>query len=140
MAKIDTALLKLRDPKFYLENFTKIKGKQTGALIPFKLREAQKDLFNVLREAMRVMILKARQLGFSTAVVGYFYHDTIMNPGTTTAIIGYNAALTSELLEKVKTLWKTTPVELRPTIQYNSKSEITFPAINSKVVLEVELS
>ena len=143
MAKLDFtipsdpegALSKLRDPKFYLENFTKIKGKQTGALIPFLLREAQKDLFNVMRTNHRVMILKARQLGFSTAVVGYFYHATITNPGTTTAIIGYNAALTSELLEKVKTLWKSTPAELRPTIQYNSKSEITFPSINSKILV-----
>jgi len=131
----DTVLSKLRDPKFYLENFTKIKGKETGGLIPFILRDAQKDLFNTLRTNTRIMILKARQLGFSTAVVGYFYHLTIMNPSTTTAIIGYNAALTSELLEKVKILYRSTPDELRPTIQYNSKSEITFPAINSKILV-----
>jgi len=132
---IDDAVERLKDPKFYLENFTKIKGKGTGSLIPFVLKEAQKDLFNALRNSSRVIILKSRQIGFSTAVVGYFYHDTITNPNTTTALIGYNAALTSELLEKVKTLYKSTPPELRPTIQYNSKSEISFPAINSKILV-----
>lgn len=71
----------------------------------------------------------------STALVGFFYHDTIMNPGTTTALIGYNADLTSELLEKVKTFYKTTPVELRPTIQYNSRHEISFPRMNSKILV-----
>ena len=133
--KEKNALEKMRDPKFYLENFTRIKGKGTGSYVRFILKEAQKDLFNTLRVAHRVIILKARQIGFSTAVVGFFYHDTIMNPNTTTALIGYNAALTSELLEKVKTLYKTTPPELRPTIQYNSKSEISFPAINSKILI-----
>ena len=98
--EINKYLEKLKDPKFYLENFTSIKGKKPGALVPFILNEAQKDLFNTVREWNRVIILKARQIGFSTAMVGYFYHDTITNPGTTTALIGYNSDLTSELLDK----------------------------------------
>ena len=125
---------KLKDPKFYLENFAKIKGKTPG-LIPFILNEAQKDLFNSLRVATRVIILKARQIGFSTAVTGFFYHKTIMTPGTNSALIGYNSDLTSELLDKVKTFYASTPTELRPTIQYNSKYEISFPKINSKIIV-----
>jgi len=63
--KIDKKLLKkLQDPKWYLENLTKIKTKQVGALVPFKLKEAQKDLFNTIRKHPRVIILKARQMGF----------------------------------------------------------------------------
>lgn len=124
----------LRDPKFYLENFTKIKTKE-GGLVPFRLNEAQKDLFNNLRNNRRIMILKCRQLGFSTAVTGYFYHSTIMNPGVTTALIGYNSDLVKELLDKVKTFYTTTPSELRPTIHYNSKYEFTFPKMNSKIMI-----
>lgn len=288
-------LNKLLDPKFYLENFTKIKGKTPG-LIPFVLNDAQKDLFNTLRVNPRVMILKARQIGFclspqtkillsnlewinldeiaigqeivsveesptvhkgslrrmkvavvegkrevfepafklkmsndkeliataqhrflsrikgdfpiewrsvgeivvgdeikilsltcnnrksdwwvekflpdnnswakviaieplgtqrmidlqtstktfiangyvshnSTAVTGYLYHKTITNPGTNTALIGYNSDLTAELLDKVKTIYRTTPRSIQPTIQYNSKYEITFPAIDSKILV-----
>jgi len=125
----------LRDPKFYLENFCKIKGKKPGKLIPFILNEAQKDLFNTVRRNPRVMILKARQMGFSTGMTGYFYHDTITTPGTTTALIGYNSDLTAELLDKVKTFYKSTPEQLRPTIHYNSKYEISFPAIDSKILV-----
>lgn len=127
-------LLKLRDPKFYLENFCKIKGKTPG-LIPFVLNEAQKDLFNVLRKFSRVIILKARQIGFSTAVTGFFYHKTITTPGTNSAIIGYNSDLTAELLDKIKTFWRTTPASMRPQIKYNSKYEISFPAIDSKILV-----
>ncbi len=125
----------LRDPKWYLEHYTKIKGKKPGSLVPFILNEAQKDLFNAVRKNARVVILKARQIGFSTAMVGYYYHKTITTPGTNTAIIGYNADLTAELLQKVKTFYKSTPLELRPTIEYNSKYEISFPAMDSKILV-----
>ena len=71
----------------------------------------------------------------STAVAGYLYHKAITNPGTNTALIGYNADLTMELLDKVKTFWRTTPEALRPQIQYNSKHEISFPVIDSKIII-----
>lgn len=125
---------RLKDPKFYLENFCKIKTKR-GGLEKFILKEAQKDLYNTLMLNNRVIILKARQMGFSTAVTGFLYHSAIMNPGTNTALIGYNAELTTELLDKVKTFWRTTPSELRPTIHYNSKYEISFPKIDSKIIV-----
>ena len=73
---------KIRDPKYYLETFCKIKTKEKGAgLQPFILNEAQKDIFNALRGPDRnIIIRKVRQLGFSTAITGFFYVDTIMNP------------------------------------------------------------
>lgn len=71
----------------------------------------------------------------STAVTGLFYHRTIMTPGINTALIGYNSDLTKELLDKVKTFYRTTPDALKPTIQYNSKFEITFPKIDSKIIV-----
>lgn len=71
----------------------------------------------------------------STAAVGYLYHRTISVPGTNTALIGYNSDLTAELLDKVKTFWRTTPESIRPRIQYNSKYEISFPAIDSKILV-----
>jgi len=71
----------------------------------------------------------------STGVVGWFYWNTVTTPGTNTAIIGYNSELTAELLEKVKTFLRTTPPEIRPTVHYNSKYEISFPAIDSKIIV-----
>jgi hypothetical protein len=125
---------KLLDPKFYLESFCKIKGKTPG-MMPFILNDAQKDLYNSLNTHSRIIILKARQIGFSTAVTGYLYHKTITTPGTNTALIGYNSDLTAELLDKVKTFYRTTPEQLKPKIQYNSKYEISFPSIDSKILV-----
>lgn len=71
----------------------------------------------------------------STLVSGYLYHRTITSPGMNTALIGYNADLTTELLDKVKTFYRTTAPELRPKIQYNSKYEISFPTLDSKILV-----
>ena len=127
-------LERMGDPKFYLENFCKIKGKTPG-LMPFILNEAQKDIFNTLRKESRVIILKARQIGFSTAITGFLYHKTIMTPGMNTVLIGYNTDMAAELLDKVKMFLATTPEEVRPTVHYNSKYEISFPKLNSKIIV-----
>jgi len=126
-------LKRIKDPKFYLENFTKIKARD--GLVPFKLNESQKDLFNILKKEKRVCILKSRQLGLSTGVIGYLYHKAITTPAINIAIIGYNADLTRELLDKVKTFLRTTPDKLRPTVKYDSKSEMTFPVMDSKIIV-----
>jgi len=125
---------KLLDPKFYIETFLKIKGKTPG-LIPFILNEAQKDFLNTFKKFNRMIVLKARQIGYSTVATASLYHRTIMNPGTNTAIIGYNSDLTSELLDKVKTFYSSTPHDLRPTVQYNSKYEMSFPKLGSKLLV-----
>src|ERR1035437_4759783 len=71
----------------------------------------------------------------STAVTGYLYHKTITTPGVTSAIVGYNNDLTAELLDKIKTFYRTSPESIRPTIHYNSKFEISFPKWDSKMIV-----
>ena len=71
----------------------------------------------------------------STAVTGYFYHKTITTPGVTSALVGYNNDLTAELLDKIKTFYRTTPDSLKPTIHYNSKYEVSFPKVDSKILV-----
>lgn len=127
-------LNKLRDHKFYLENLCKIKTKMHG-LQPFILKEAQKDIFNTMRHHNRIIILKARQLGFSACVTGFFYVDTIMRPGITSALVGYNSDMVIELLDKIRTFHRTTPEELRPTVHFDSKYEMSFPAMDSKILV-----
>lgn len=137
MNNLDTAknlLQKMKDPRFYIEKFCKITTNKPG-LHPFILNEAQKDFFNTLRKHRRIIILKARQLGFSSATTAYLYHKTIMTPGTHTGIIGYDANLTKELLNKIKIFMRNTPESIRPTVEYNSKDEISFPALESKITV-----
>lgn len=71
----------------------------------------------------------------STAISGYFYHKTITTPGTTTALIAHKAEVAAEFLDKIKTFWRTTPESLRPQLHYNSKYEISFPSLDSKIMV-----
>ena len=122
------------DVKTYLEKNTKIKSK-LAKLIPFKLTDVQKDLFHTIDKNNKVIICKARQLGITTAMIGYLYYDTITNKNTTTALIGYNNSLASDFFDKIKTFYKTTPKKLCPDISFLSKREICFPKIKSRILI-----
>jgi len=127
---------KLRDHKWYLENFCKIRTKDKG-IQPFILNEMQKDLFNTLRvsKSVKVMLLKARQLGSSTGTAGFFYVDTITNPGVTTGLIGYNQQMVDMLFNTIKMLYETTPKEMRPEINKDNRLEFAFPKMNSRIII-----
>ena len=125
----------LADPRFYLENFCKIKGKEGKGLQKLILKPAQLDIFNTLNRYNRVICMKARQIGFSTAITGYLYHKTITTGGVSTALVGYNNDLTAELLDKIKTFYATTPPALQPKIHYNSKFVISFPKVDSMILV-----
>ena len=64
-------MINLRDPKAYIETFLKIQTKN-GSIVPFKLNPAQLKLYGIIqnqraqKKPVRVIVLKARQLGFST--------------------------------------------------------------------------
>lgn len=128
---LDALVSRIKDPKFYLENFVKVKNKK-GEMVPFILNEAQKDFLNAIRKNNRVIALKCRQIGFSTITSGYIYHQTITRPGATSALISYNADSAAEFLEKVKQFQRTTPEALRPPISEDSKYAMRFPYSKSK--------
>ena len=111
------------------------KGSGSGWSKIVKIESIGKQRMIDLQTSAKTYIAEGFVSHNSTAVTGFLYHKTITNTGRTTALIGYNSALTTELLDKVKTFWRTTPAELRPTIEYNSKYEISFPKLNSKILV-----
>jgi intein/homing endonuclease len=112
-------------------------GKRIGGYWPEVMRVEHLDKQRMidLQTSESTYILEGFVSHNSTAMVGYFYHNTITTPGTTTAIIGYNSDLASELLDKIKTFYRTTPKEIQPTLHYNSKHELSFPALESKIMV-----
>ena len=67
--------------KKYIEAFLKIKNKE-AQIIPFKLNYPQQRLYDVIKEQkqkkkpVRIIILKARQMGFSTLTEGILFKET----------------------------------------------------------------
>lgn len=71
----------LRDAKKYIEAFLCIKTKESE-IVPFRLNSAQKRLYECIKEQqaegkpIRIIILKSRQMGFSTLTEALIYYKT----------------------------------------------------------------
>src|SRR3954454_19473665 len=82
------------DLEYFAAQLLKIRPK-AGSLAPFLFNPAQRELHRIIEEQkvktgrVRVIVLKARQMGISTYVAARYYKATTSNPGLRTAIIGH---------------------------------------------------
>ncbi len=74
------------DLEYFAAELLKIRPK-AGSLVPFTFNPAQRELHRIIEEQrartgrVRVIVLKARQLGISTYVAARYYKQTTSNPG-----------------------------------------------------------
>jgi hypothetical protein len=126
----------------YFAQFLKIRPK-VGQIAPFTLNPAQRHLHRVIEEQraktgrVRVIVLKARQLGVSTYVAARLYHRTINNPGLRTIIIGHERRASSNLFQLVKRMHEHLPEDLRPSIGTSNAEELVFDKIDSGYLVSV---
>ena len=90
------------------------------------------------KRSARDLILKARQLGFSTEKLIEYLDDTIFNKNTTTAIIAHKMDKVQSLFEIVKLAFSRLPGELKPKVSYDNRNELAFPEINSKIYVTMD--
>jgi hypothetical protein len=114
-----------------------------GSLTPFRFNPAQQELHRVTEEQkaktgrVRVIVLKARQLGVSTYVAARFYHKTIRNAGLRTIIIGHEKRASTNLFQLVKRFHEHMPDDYRPSIGTSNAEELLFDKIDSGYLVSV---
>lgn len=122
---------KLRDAAWYLESFLWIRTKDQK-LARLKMKPAQKRLFETMEEErrkgkpVRIIVLKARQLGFSTVIEGLFFHDTATRKLVETLIIAHSSDATTKLFRMNKLFFDRLPPALRPMRKNSNAREIVF--------------
>lgn len=84
-------------------------------------------------QGIREVILKPRQIGFSTLIEALLFWDTIMFPGTETKIYCQDEKRSKKMLLKPKMFYKKLPEHFRPVIGNNSSRLMTFPALDSAI-------
>jgi hypothetical protein len=86
--------MKLRDPLWRLNNLYSIKNAADGRLIPFRPRPEQQRVYHMLLKegVKRLIILKARRLGMSTALDILLTDQMLWNAGTQCSIVDQTAA------------------------------------------------
>lgn len=101
-------------------------------IVPLTLNQAQRHLLEHL--SGRDLVLKARQLGISTAIQAHLFLTAI----TTTARIGtlaHDAATTDKLREMAQFFYDELPEDARPRRSINNASKTTYPATRSTVYI-----
>ena len=123
----------------YIENCLKIRTK-SGTVIPFRLNAAQQKLYDIARKQqesgrpVRIIILKARQLGFSTLTEALIFHACATRPNTTALIVTHREDATANLFRMSKLYYDELPDPIKPMLRTSNAQEIIFenPTRSSK--------
>jgi hypothetical protein len=148
----------IKNPESYCGAFLKIQDK-AGNLIPFKFNAAQKKLLAAIKKQeeagkpVRIIILKARQMGFSTAVSGLFFHLTVTAKNINTMIIAHKADASGNIFNKNKLFYDELPLKLKPMRRASNAREIIFenpasgeaerkknPGLRSRIMIETAVN
>ena len=132
MDKVQLLLKRIKqDRPFYMEKFLKIRNKD-AKLIPFKINDAQELFEQEIRKCekekklKRFIVLKARQMGFSTFTEGYIFHDTTTNTFKNSMIIAHEDKATQNLFNMSKLYYEELPTVIKPMIKYSNGKELVF--------------
>lgn len=115
----------------YIENCLKIRTK-SGALIPFRLNAAQRKLYDVARaqqdkgKGVRIIILKARQLGFSTLTEGLIFHACATRTNCQALIVTHREDATANLFRMSKLFFEELPAPIKPMLKASNAQELLF--------------
>lgn len=82
---------------------------------------------------VRILVLKARQLGISTATEGILFHWTFLHPGTEGLVVAHEADLSEELFNKTKLYWETWPFRSSYTIKYDTRRQLRWAETHSNI-------
>jgi len=125
------------DPKFYIESLLWIKTKKRG-LVPLKFNEAQLKIYEKIqslrkdKKPVRIIILKARQLGVSTEAEALIFHDTATNSYVNSLVIAHDRESASHLFRMSQLFYERMDREIRPMKRRSSKIELLFENPNEK--------
>lgn len=125
------------DFPFYAKFHLKIRAK-AGDIVPLILNYSQIKLHEKIETQkrntgkVRMLILKARQQGFSTYVGGRFYHHTTRFSGKATFILSHEADTTEKLFQIVERYHKNCPDAAKTPTDVANRRRMVFSGINSE--------
>lgn len=124
--------------ELFCQHFLKIKTKD-NTLVPFVMNTPQKrldSLVNKLEEEkkpVRIIILKARQMGFSTWTESKLFAKAVLNFNTNVGIITHKEDATTNLFNMSKTFYNNLPEEInKPALKGSNAKELIFDTQDGK--------
>lgn len=115
----------------FIEEYLKIRDKK-AQLIDFKLNPAQMKLYDAIArqyqegKPIRAVILKARQMGFSTLTEAVIFKDTVTQSNITSGIVAHEVQATNNLFRMSKRYYENLDPELQPELKASNAKELIF--------------
>ena len=144
----------LTNNRMYIENCLKIVNKD-GELVRFKLNDGQIIVDNIIKDLearnkpVRLIILKARQMGISTYTEGYIFKKTVTQTYKSSSIIAHLDEASQNLYNMYKNFYENMPEALKPMKKYLNSDLLEFanpssdeddvrrnPGLKSKVTIK----
>ncbi len=114
------------DPILYLTNYVYLQNKNTGQIIKWKPWPYLVDLMTILQSSHEVVIIKARQLGFTWTVAAYGEHKAKFSEAAKALYLSQKEGDAWDFLGKSKFVWEHSPSFLMTPILHDSRGWIKF--------------
>ncbi len=117
--------------KKYIETYIKIRDK-AGKIVDLKLNQGQQKLYNAIkiqseeRSPIRIIVLKARQIGFSTLTESVIFKNTATKFNVNAGIITHKEDATTNLFNMSKRMYDNLPNEMKPSLKRSNAKELIF--------------
>jgi len=110
---------------YFCENYLKIIDRD-GNLVPFKMKPAQRQLFEAIGNNPWQIILKARQMGSSTIIAAFFFWKSLFIPNERCLIVAHTHEAVRNIYRIYKTFYDHLPKFLQFRTKTSSANEIVF--------------
>ena len=130
----------LTDFEWYAEKCLKIRTKD-AKIVPFRLNRAQRRFLEQILEQwqrtgkVRVIVLKARQLGLSTLWGGFCYWWVSQHKATKGIIVTHKGDATTALFDMTRRYHREMEPSMRPSTARSSSKELYFDKLDSGIIV-----
>lgn len=117
--------------KAYIENYIKIRDKKNN-IVPLVFNEPQLKYYNVIksmyqqRKPIRIIILKARQMGFSTETEAVIFKNVVTHHNYNAGIVAHKEDSTANLFNMSKRMLEYLPEDIKPERKKSNAKELVF--------------
>lgn len=117
--------------KAYIENYIKIRDKKNN-IVSLVLNEPQLKYYNVIKEMyrkrkpIRIIILKARQMGFSTETEAIIFKNVVTHHNYNAGIVAHKEDSITNLFNMSKRMLEYLPEDIRPEQKKSNAKELVF--------------
>ena len=126
-------MLDLRNCRQYMACCLRIKDKK-GNIVPLKLNKPQARFYEQIQALrklglpVRVLVLKARQMGFSTVIGGMLFWDSATSFNAQSLVVAHQDEATNNLFAMSKRYYENLPEPVKPLRKASNGRELEFAA------------